>query len=174
MEGDMDTDRQRWIDKNELSELVSVLASAVDRFDRDRIVSCYTEDSLDDHGLFKGSGRAFADYICDSGFFTFMHHLIGQSVFELDVEGRQAWGETYFTFQGGVASTVVTGCGRYVDYFVRVDGAWKLKYRRVVPDLSPAGDDHGAYWAARRDGHDPSYDRPTGPDRDAPDDQRKV
>jgi hypothetical protein len=93
-----------------------------------------------------------------------MHHLIGQSVFELHADGQHAWGETYFTFQGGVGTTVVKGCGRYVDYFVKVDGCWKLKYRRVVPDQSPAGDDPGAYWPSSRDGQDPSYDHRTGPD----------
>jgi hypothetical protein len=159
----MEANVQRWIDKSQLSELVSELASAVDRADRERIALCYSEDSQDDHGAFKGTGRAFADYICDSGFFTFMHHLIGQSLFELDADGRQAWGETYFTFQGGVGSSVVRGCGRYVDYFVKIDDAWKLKYRRVVPDLSPAGDDPSLYWLASRNDRDPSYDRHTGP-----------
>ncbi|HEY1828465.1 MAG TPA: hypothetical protein VGF87_10610, partial [Acidimicrobiales bacterium] len=66
MAGDTHSDTARWTDKLELSELVSVLASAVDRADRERIASCYAEDSFDDHGSFKGSGRAFADFICDA------------------------------------------------------------------------------------------------------------
>ncbi len=170
----MDNQIQRWMDKNELSELVSMVASAVDRADRERIVSCYAEDSFDDHGSFKGTGREFADYICGSRLFSFMHHLIGQSVFELHDDGRQAWGETYWTFQGGVGSVVVNGCGRYIDYFVKENGSWKLKYRRVVPDQSPAGDDPTAYWTASRDGQDPSYDHRTGPDVAAPDGQAGV
>jgi SnoaL-like domain len=176
MAGEMDVnaDTQRWVDKNELAELVAVLASAVDRADRERIVSCYAEDSTDDHGSFKGSGRAFADYICDSDLFTFMHHLIGQSVFDVTAGGLEAWGETYFAFQGGVGANVVRGCGRYVDYFVKVDGRWKVKYRRVVPDLSPPGDDPGAYWPASRDRADPSYDRRTGPDDQASDSRAEV
>ena len=109
----MDRDTQPWIDKSELSELVSVVASVVDRADRARIVSGHAEDLYDDHGAFKGTGRAFADYICDSGLFTFMHHLIGQSVFDVHADGQQAWGETYFTFEGGVGTLVVKGCGRY-------------------------------------------------------------
>ena len=160
---------ERWIDKNQLCELVAVVASAVDRADRDRIVACYAEDSFDDHGVFKGSGRAFADFICDSGLFTFMHHLIGHSIFDVGVGGHHAWGETSFIFHGGVGPTVLSGCGRYIDYFVKIDGHWKLKYRRVVPDQVPAGDDTGSYWSASRDRHDPSYDRRTGPDATAPD-----
>ena len=30
----------------------------------ERIASCYTDDSHDDHGTFKGSGREFAVFVC--------------------------------------------------------------------------------------------------------------
>src|SRR5262249_40443014 len=53
-----------WLDKSELAELLAVLASAVGRGDRERVGLCYAEDSYDDHGVFKGSGREFADYVC--------------------------------------------------------------------------------------------------------------
>jgi hypothetical protein len=86
-----------------------------------------------------------------------MHHLLGQSVF--DVQGDEAWGETFYVFHGGVGPAEVSGHGRYVDYFRRTGGTWKLVYRRVVPDAVPAGDDLASYWGARRDGADPSYDR---------------
>ena len=56
-----------WMDKIELAELVAKLSSAVDRADPERIVACYAEDSYDDHGVFKGSGRQFADFICGAG-----------------------------------------------------------------------------------------------------------
>ena len=57
---------QLWLDKSELSELLAELSSAVDRADHDRIAACYTEDSYDDHGTFKGTGREFAAFIRDS------------------------------------------------------------------------------------------------------------
>lgn len=150
------------IDKQELAELLAVLSSAVDRADRERIASCYTDDSFDDHGTFKGSGRQFADFVCGPGPMSSMHHLIGQSVF--DVDGDEAWGETFYVFHGTAGAAEVTGYGRYVDYFRRVGGAWKLAYRRVVPDAVPAGDDAGAYWKPSRRGDDPSYDRRRRPD----------
>jgi ketosteroid isomerase-like protein len=149
------------IDKQELAELLAVLSSAVDRADRDRIASCYTEDSFDDHGTFKGTGQQFADFVCGSGPMSSMHHLIGQSVF--DVEGDEAWGETFYVFHGTVGATGVTGHGRYVDYFRRIRGAWKLAYRRVVPDGVPAGDDADAYWQPTHGRDDPSYDRHRSP-----------
>jgi hypothetical protein len=148
-------DGQLWIDKLQLAELLAVLSSAVDRADRDRIAWCYTEDSYDDHGTFKGTGAQFADFVCRPGSMTSMHHLLGQSVF--DVRGDEAWGETFYVFHGSAGSAQVTGHGRYVDYFRRIGRTWKLAYRRVVPDVVPAGDDPAAYWQPRRDRDDPSY-----------------
>ena len=145
------------MEQSELTELLAVLSSAMDRGDRDRIVACYTDDSYDDHGSFKGSGREFADFICGPGGMDAMHHLLGQSVF--DVVDDEAWGETFFFFHGRGGGGALSGYGRYVDYFRRSDGRWKVHYRRVVPDAVPTGDDLTAYWPSRRDRTDPSYDR---------------
>jgi ketosteroid isomerase-like protein len=154
-------DLQRWIDKLALAELVAILSSAVDRADRDRIASCYAEDSFDDHGTFKGSGQEFADFVCRPGPMSTMHHLLGQSVF--DVRGDEAWGETFYVFHGAGGGAQVSGYGRYVDYFRRVGRTWKLAYRRVVPDAVPAGDDSAAYTQPHREPSDPSYDRRRSP-----------
>jgi hypothetical protein len=151
-----------WIDKLELAELLAVLSSGVDRADRRRIASCYAEDSYDDHGSFKGTGKEFADFVCNSSTLDSMHHLLGQSIF--DVQGDEAWGETFFVFHGAVGAMSVQSHGRYVDYFVRTGGAWKLKYRRVVPDRVPAGDDPLAYWSSKRGDDDPVYDRSKSPE----------
>lgn len=155
-------ERSVWTDKMELAELVAVLSSAVDRADEERIASCYTDDSHDDHGTFKGSGREFAVYVSKNSSLDAMHHLLGQSVFE--VKEDQAWGETFFIFNGRIGSNELRGHGRYVDYFRRVAGSWKLKYRRVVPDGIPKGDDPDVYWRASRDKADPSFDRRTSPE----------
>jgi hypothetical protein len=161
MEKSVSGDTQAWRDKLELAELVAVLSSAVDRGDRERIASCYTEDSFDDHGTFKGSGQEFAAFVSRPGPMTSMHHLIGQSVF--DVRGDEAWGETFYVFHGKAGTAAVSGHGRYADYFRRLEGSWKLAYRRVLPDAVPAGDDPGAYWPSFRGKQDPSYDRRRGP-----------
>jgi SnoaL-like domain len=168
MEDPMNAETQRWSDKFELAELLAVLSSAVDRADRERIAACYAEDSFDDHGTFKGTGQQFAEFVSRPGPMSTMHHLLGQSVFE--VEGDEARGETFYLFHGTVGTHVVAGHGRYLDHFRRIDGAWKLAYRRVVPDAVPAGDDPDAYWRASRDREDPSYDRLRRP----PDDSNAV
>jgi ketosteroid isomerase-like protein len=155
---------QAWVDKCALTELVAKLSAAVDRGDKDAIVDCYTDQSYDDHGVFKGSGSEFAEMICApagrAGQLT-MQHLLGQSVF--DVQGDEAWGETFFVMHALVDGQLATGYGRYIDYFRRTDNAWKIAYRRVVPDATIPGDDAAQYWRPRRDGTDPRYDRLTAP-----------
>lgn len=153
-----------WIDKCALTELVAKLSAAVDRGDEEAIIDCYAEQSYDDHGAFKGSGPEFAEMICAptgrAGQLT-MHHLLGQSVF--DVEGDEAWGETFFVMHALIDGRVAVGYGRYIDYFRRAAGEWKLAYRRVVPDVTIPGDDASHYWQPHRDRTDPRYDRLTAP-----------
>lgn len=160
----MTTAAQTWIDKCALTELVAKLSAAVDRGDKDAIVECYAEQSYDDHGAFKGSGPEFAAMICApdgrAGQLT-MHHLLGQSVF--DVEGDEAWGETFFVMHALIDGQVATGYGRYIDYFRRTHDAWQIAYRRVVPDATIPGDDVSQYWSPRRDRTDPRYDRLKAP-----------
>ena len=157
---------QTWLDKNELTELVAVLSSAVDRADETRIAACYAEESYDDHGGFKGSGREFAAYICTPSAArdgeSMLHHLIGQSIF--DVDGDEAWGETFFVFHLTSGDQVNPGYGRYIDYFQRTDGQWKLKYRQVVPDWvgsvgAKISGSMSSYVRAARDRTDPLYAR---------------
>ncbi len=157
-------DTQSWLDKSALTELVARLAAAADRADEAAIVDCYTEQSFDDHGAFKGSGREFAEMICAPAGRAqqlTMHHLLGQSVF--DVEGDEAWGETFFVMHALIGGNLTVGYGRYIDYFQRLGGAWKVAYRRVVPDVTIPGDDPGRYWQPKRDNTDPRYDRLTAP-----------
>jgi hypothetical protein len=157
---------QAWLDKLDLAELVAVLSAAVDRGDREAIIGCYAEASYDDHGAFKGSGREFAEMICapsGPGRQMTMHHLLGQSVF--DIEGDDAWGETFFVMHAIIVGRTMASFGRYVDHFRRIDGRWKLVYRRVVPDATLPGDDAN-YWTPSRNRSDPRYDRLTKPPGD--------
>lgn len=154
---------QAWLDKLALTELLAVLSAAVDRGDREAIIACYAAESYDDHGAFKGSGREFAEIICapaGPGDQMTMHHLLGQSVF--DINGDDAWGETFFVMNAVIVGRAMTSFGRYIDYFRRIDTQWKLVYRRVVPDITLPGDD-APYWQSRRDRSDPRYDRLTKP-----------
>jgi hypothetical protein len=155
---------QVWVDKLELAELIATLGSAVDRANQALITSCYAEESYDDHGIFKGSGAEFAEYVCHLpvGPEFKMHHLLGQSVF--DVQGDEAWGETFLIYNDVTEAGNGYGFGRFVDYFQRIDGAWKVKYRRVITDKTTAGYDISTYEASTRDANDPAYDHRRWPD----------
>ena len=155
---------QGWVDKCALAELVAKLSAAVDRADKDAVIDCFAPQSYDDHGGFKGSGSEFADMICAPAGRAqqlTMHHLLGQSVF--NVHGDEAWGETFFVMHALIGDQVATGYGRYIDYFRRMGDAWKLAYRRVVPDVTIPGHDASQYWQPRRDQSDPRYDHLTAP-----------
>ena len=150
---------QALLDKQALTDLIGELSSAVDRGDHDRIVSCYAEESFDDHGFFKGPGHEFADLIgsLNSVEGIVNHHLLGQSIF--DLRGDEAYGETFFIFHAIMEGNVESAFGRYVDYFRRIDSQWKVVYRRVLPDHTLSVDDLANYWHSTRDRNDPSYDK---------------
>jgi hypothetical protein len=150
----------------ELNDLLAQLARGIDRSDFDLIVSCYTTESLDEHGAFSGTGREFADYICNgkspvSKDAEFIHHSLGQTAYEID--GDSGFGETYFIFHMFTGGRLYQGVGRYVDEFARVDGQWLISHRKVVTEwtgyvdgtrLGPLPSDHVGY----RDHRDPLYD----------------
>lgn len=153
-------------DRLELTDLLGRLCRGIDRADHEVIVSCYAEDSFDDHGGFKGSGREFAAYICGgspmSGTAKFLLHCLGQQLF--DIRGDEAFGETaYMMDLMNAESEVVHSCGRYLDYFQRIDGRWVIKYRRVVTEWTGALNAREYTPAANalrssRDRTDPVYD----------------
>ena len=87
--------------------------------------------------------------------------MLGQSVF--DVQSDEAWGETYFIMHAVIGRQTVSAFGRYVDYFGRIDGKWKIVYRRVIADATFPGDGGSKYWTSSSDRTDPRYDRLTAP-----------
>lgn len=160
-----------WADERALTQLLARLSRAIDRSDQDAIAACYTDDSVDHHGSFLGTGAEFADYICGGSPISkaseSMIHCLGQSLF--DIRGDEAFGETAFMFDMAMADGgLYHGAGRYVDHFVRVGGRWLLHYRRVVADwqglLSTVRRDVPESGArSRRDRTDPVYDERRAP-----------
>jgi ketosteroid isomerase-like protein len=162
-------------DRLELSDLLARLSRAVDRADHAAIVDCYAEDSYDEHGSgYQGSGRGFADYICGgsptSGAARFLLHLLGQSLF--DIDGDEAFGETaYMMDLQTEAGELIHASGRYLDYFQRIDGSWKVKYRRVVSEWTgPVSNGDGypkapGQLTSARDKSDPVYHPKRWPDK---------
>lgn len=143
--------------KQDCADLVYKLARGVDRCDRDLLLSVFHPDATDDHGQFKGTAVEFVDWVLPVvKTMDRTQHFIGNVL--VDVDGDQAWGESYFIAnhdmkgpQGDPIRYVVSG--RYLDRFECRNGEWRIAHRGCVFD-----------WNATHPQTD-AWDRQNGPRR---------
>lgn len=127
------------IDKEALRGIAARYARAIDRRDRELLLSCYHDDAIDHHGaMFRGGPLDYADWQPDvmAPFEVTAHYMLNSS-YALD--GDIAEGELYFiayhrTHPPGAREMIVGG--RYLDKYERRAGVWKIAYRSLVWDLS--------------------------------------
>jgi ketosteroid isomerase-like protein len=122
------------IDKQELRDLVSRYARAVDRDDWDTVKTCFTDDATDNHGVVVGSINDLATQAKEhlSKYWGVMHCLCQHYS---EIEGDNARGETYALTTH--RRNAETGDGeedtfsglRYLDRYQRIDGKWKIAER---------------------------------------------
>ena len=132
---------QEMIDHYEIRKMLSVYCHGCDRGDERRMASVYGKDSWDDHGRYKGPGRAYAEWAMKA-FATKgskSTHLLGQSL--INVNGDRAGVETCFlatlSAKNENGEDVVTLLsGRYVDTVIREGVEWKIDKRICVRDWS--------------------------------------
>jgi ketosteroid isomerase-like protein len=159
-------------DRQAIRDCLATYCRAVDRLDRELLLSVYHEDAVEDHGVFVGDREGFADWVI--GFHSraqhSTQHVINNHTCELD--GNVAHTETYYMFAAmNVEGAPLTlSGGRYIDRFEKRDGRWAIALRKVVSDwwgdpgeawLSPEGRaalNAGAI--SSRDRRDSSYERP--------------
>jgi hypothetical protein len=154
-------------DRAEITSVLVRFCRGVDRLDEELIASCFHEDSADDHGMYRGTGRGFARYVIESASSMISTvHSISNTTIEL--AGDMAQSEAYVhvvmrmpSSDGGAADHVIYA--RYLDRFERRDGGpWRIAERLVAYDLTridPVGREWGlgdGYTAGRRDGGDPA------------------
>ena len=91
---------QELLDRQDILDCVHRYCRAVDRFDRELLLSVYHPDAIDDHGLFVGGREAFADWAFGyhSLYQNATHHIVTNHTCELD--GDVAHAETYWMFSG--------------------------------------------------------------------------
>jgi len=154
------------LSRNEIYEVLTRYCRGVDRCDVELLRSVYHEDAVDDHGMFKGLGHDFAEWIVawELENIRGCQHFIGN--FSCEIEGDTAFTETYcISFSEGMSGGNATVYNRYIDRFERRDGVWKIADRRVVIDLTrtdeaspPFGDVPGwDFTWGRRDRSDAVY-----------------
>ena len=107
----------------------------MDRQDAELLESTYWPEGWDDHGLFIGSGKGFAEWMKPVWPTMKMDHLLGQSYIEL--HGNFANCETYFLayHRAGEEPTqdMFLG-GRYVDRLEKRGEEWRFINRVAVYD----------------------------------------
>jgi SnoaL-like domain len=123
--------------KQAIAELLATYCRAVDRGDLELLKSVFHADAIDDQGrAFSGNAHEFAEFILPLLTRSYPHrHATTNPLIELD--GDRAFCESRYMTSHRVAvdtDTVfdVEAYGRYLDVLERRDGAWKIRYRRLV------------------------------------------
>jgi len=125
----MDPRLQALIDRQEILDVMHQYVLGCDRNDQARIEDVYHPEAQDNHGQYKGPGKAFAKQVCDGNAERdSMSHHLGQST--INIKGDSAGAETYYQatiarMEGDVRYLDMMG-GRYVDKFERRDGQWRI------------------------------------------------
>ncbi|MGN6356829.1 MAG: nuclear transport factor 2 family protein [Novosphingobium sp.] len=170
------------IDRSEIHRVMLRYARGLDRLDNALARGCYWDDAIEDHGQFVGTPDdfiAYADRVTLS--FEAVQHAILNHI--CDLQGEDAYTETYFQFTGVTAGEGpnFVSTGRYVDHFQKRPGThgaeWRIADRVTivesqmdVPKSAMLAKMPSAYTAeepsqARRDRTDVSYHRPPVPRR---------
>ncbi len=102
MDVTMEKKLREMIDRDEIWQVLLRYGRGLDRFDRELVRSCYFDDAIDDHDTFVGGVEDFIDWANEtSGYFVSHHHGVMNHSCELD--GDDAYCETYFLFTGVAA-----------------------------------------------------------------------
>jgi hypothetical protein len=136
---------------------------AMDRRDHAVGHAVWHDDGTADYGtIFRGTGREFVDWVCESHLRLDAHTHQVTSI-GIDVRDAQAVSEAYVTATlrsrsaDGVTDAVARG--RYLDAWSRREGRWAIDHRVYVHDfdeVTPVGAERLSGWG-RRDRDDPSY-----------------
>ncbi|RTL64568.1 MAG: nuclear transport factor 2 family protein [Pseudonocardiaceae bacterium] len=157
----MDVDVAELLAREEIRDVLLRYCRGVDRGDLDLLCSVYHPDATDDHGMYRGNGHEFAEWILAQpgrDELVTQHHLTNV-VIEIDADDARA--ETYFVAvhrRPGPPVSVGQFGGRYVDRLSRRDGVWRIAERTVVHDWSlreTVGPEWGGLDAFARGGQAP-------------------
>ena len=108
----------------------------IDTCDVELTASAYHVASVDDHGSFKGTGRAFAEYAATSLLrFEATQHTIGIPTIDV-IDETSATAITYVEARHVLREdnhfSLITFGGEYRDRFEFHDGSWRIVHRLVV------------------------------------------
>jgi hypothetical protein len=136
----MDADIQKVIDDYKIRQLLARYTRGVDRCDAELVSSVYHEESTDDHGAYKGPGKAFGPYVAKAlaEHTESTSHTLNQSIIDIHHETARAetWFVAYHVRKDGGDTYLDRFGGRYLDKLKKRDGEWLIVKRVVVRDWS--------------------------------------
>lgn len=182
MDADLEKKLRELVDRSEIHRVMLRYARGLDRLDRELVRSCYWDDAIEDHSAFVGTPDDFIPWADQT---TLMFEAVQHGILNhvCDLQGEEAFTETYYQFTGVTAGEGpnFVSTGRYVDHFQKRLGKKGLEWRianRVtlvesqmdVPKAASLALMPSPYTAdepcqARRDRTDVSYHRPPVPRR---------
>lgn len=126
-------------DRQAIHDCLMTYSRAVDRLDRELLLSVYHHDAIDDHGVFVGGPEAFADWVIPMHTATHLSHQHCIFNSTVDLDGDVAHVESYFMFVGlnRKGKPLAMSGGRYLDRFEKRDGRWAIAVRLCVRDWAP-------------------------------------
>lgn len=126
-------------DRQAIHDCLMTYSRAIDRHDRELLLSVYHEDAIDDHGVFVGSPEEFADWALDMHSRLHLSHQHCVLNYTCDLQGDVAHTETYYMFVGmnRQGQPLSVSGGRYIDRLEKRNGRWAIAARVCVRDWAP-------------------------------------
>jgi len=123
-------------DRAEIHQCLMNYSRAVDRLDRELLMTVYHPDAIDDHGIFVGGPEEFADWAIDMHTQTHLSHQHCQFNSTVELDSDVAHAETYFMFVGlnRQGTPLAMSGGRYIDRLGKRGGRWAIVERICVRD----------------------------------------
>ena len=135
---DLDEQLQLLIDKDAIRDCLYRYCRGIDRADEKLLRSTYWPDGTDHHGPYQGDAMGFVDWAMKTlPFIERGIHQVHNILIEFKPGGAAV--ETYFSaFQRQLGAERQMQQwdmkGRYLDWFVKRDGEWRVLNRTVVFD----------------------------------------
>jgi ketosteroid isomerase-like protein len=126
-------------DRQQIHDVLMTYSRAIDRLDRELLISVYHEDAIDDHGVFAGTREEFADWAIAMHTRTHLSHQHCIMNSTVDLDGDVAHAESYYMFVGlnREGTPLAMSGGRYLDRFEKRDGRWAIAARVCLRDWAP-------------------------------------
>jgi len=154
------------IDRQAITDCLTRYARGIDRHDSAMVASAYHEGAIDDHTVYIGPGKQFAEQVnaAHDTIWTAHQHYVTNVTIELN--GDEAHVESYWLVAGRRKADHALDMhgGRYVDRFARRDGIWAIAARICAYEWSMRGEDVPGFLAGfplgTQNENDLSYRRP--------------